>query len=247
MRGWLFPLLPIKRRIKQDTLQVPQIEHNGVLSTDGRFESIIGSDILGPGLMTDIGEYDSFLNVIVQTLWHLRAFREEFMSRSTSEHVHIGDPCVCELQEIFIALSVASANNEREAISSTPLRNALIKLDPDSNYFQEAHSYDASKILRTILDCLHASFTSCPVVSDAIQSPERKYAASSWGCGSDASIAHKHFGKDILEKMVCSNCGMESVERQYTSWMYGIHAISLRTIKACLTRSFSVIAKYVCM
>lgn len=59
------------------------------------------------------------------------------MSRSTSEHVHIGDPCVCELQEIFIALSVASANNEREAISSTPLRNALIKLDPDSNYFQE--------------------------------------------------------------------------------------------------------------
>lgn len=49
-----------------DTLQVPQIKHSGVLSTDGRFESIIGSDILGPGLRTDIGEYDSFLNVIVQ-------------------------------------------------------------------------------------------------------------------------------------------------------------------------------------
>lgn len=60
------------------------------------------------------------------------------MSRSSSEHVHIGDPCVvCALEEIFIALSVASANKQREAISSTSLRNAVIKLDPDRNLFQE--------------------------------------------------------------------------------------------------------------
>lgn len=60
------------------------------------------------------------------------------MSRSSSEHVHIGDPCVvCALKEIFIALSVASANKQREAISPTSLRNAVIKLDPDRNLFQE--------------------------------------------------------------------------------------------------------------
>lgn len=60
------------------------------------------------------------------------------MSRSTPEHVHIGDPCVvCELKEIFIALSEASANKEREAISTTSLRNGLIRLNPDTSIFRE--------------------------------------------------------------------------------------------------------------
>lgn len=77
-------------------------------------------------------------SVNIQTFWNLRKFREAFTSGATSEHVHIGDPCVvCALREIFIALSEASANKEREAISPTSLRNALIKLNPDSNIFRE--------------------------------------------------------------------------------------------------------------
>ena len=34
----------------------------------------------GPGLQNDPGEYNCFLNVIVQCLWHCTAFREAFLS-----------------------------------------------------------------------------------------------------------------------------------------------------------------------
>ena len=34
----------------------------------------------GPGLQNDPGEYNCFLNVIVQCLWHCTAFRDAFLS-----------------------------------------------------------------------------------------------------------------------------------------------------------------------
>ncbi|KAG5527415.1 hypothetical protein RHGRI_028338 [Rhododendron griersonianum] len=194
-----------KRRRKKDTLQasknlslakIPELEDDlGVLSTCSTLGTISGSDILNPGLRNDTGEYTCFVNVIVQTFWNLRKFREAFTSRATPKHVHIGDPCVvCALKEIFIALSEASANKEREAISPTSLRNALIKLNPDSNIFCEPHMYDTSEALAIVLDSLHKS---------AVGS---KCAEGSWDCGSDACIAHELFGMDILEKIICSNC-----------------------------------------
>lgn len=60
------------------------------------------------------------------------------MGKSSSEHVHVGDPCViCALYDIFIALSMATKNNRREAVAPTSLRVALSNLYPDSNFFQE--------------------------------------------------------------------------------------------------------------
>ncbi|KAF7130792.1 hypothetical protein RHSIM_Rhsim10G0031400 [Rhododendron simsii] len=194
-----------KRRRKKDTLQasknlplakIPELEDDlGVLSTCSTSGTISGSDILNPGLRNDTGEYTCFVNVIVQTFWNLRKFREAFVSRATPKHVHIGDPCVvCALKEIFTALSEASANKEKEAISPTSLRNALIKLNPDSNIFREPHMYDTSEVLAIVLDSLHKSTVGS------------KCAEGSWDCGSDACIAHELFGMDILEKIICSNC-----------------------------------------
>ena len=34
----------------------------------------------GPGLQNETGEYNCFLNVVVQCLWHCRAFRDAFLS-----------------------------------------------------------------------------------------------------------------------------------------------------------------------
>ncbi|KAF5961776.1 hypothetical protein HYC85_002985 [Camellia sinensis] len=103
----------------------------------------------------------------MQSLWHLRKFRDEFLSRPTSMHVHIGDSCVvCALHEIFNALDVASTNMTKEVVSPTNLRIALSKLSPDGNLFQEAQMNDASKVLKAILSFLHQSFTSGSAVSD---------------------------------------------------------------------------------
>ncbi|KAL5976676.1 hypothetical protein ACLOJK_021009 [Asimina triloba] len=118
------------------------------------------NDVVGTGLKNEIGEYNCFLNVIIQSLWNLRRFREEFMRTSSSLHVHVGDPCVvCALFDVFTSLSAASADTRREAISPTCLRLALSNLYPRSNFFQEAQMNDASEVLAVIFDCLHKSYT----------------------------------------------------------------------------------------
>ncbi|GFZ03656.1 ubiquitin carboxyl-terminal hydrolase-related protein [Actinidia rufa] len=108
-------------------------------------ENVNGADVYGAGLKNEVGEYNCFLNVIIQSLWHLRRFRDEFLARSTSEHVHVGDPCVtCALYDIFTALSMASADMQREAVAPTSLRIALSNLYPDSNFFQEVMCAESS-------------------------------------------------------------------------------------------------------
>ncbi|XP_028123701.1 uncharacterized protein LOC114320838 isoform X2 [Camellia sinensis] len=63
---------------------------------------VICATDLGPGLR-NVGENNCFINVIVQSLWHLRTFRGKFLRRSTSAHAHIKDPCiVCELHGISL-------------------------------------------------------------------------------------------------------------------------------------------------
>ncbi|KAI3454607.1 hypothetical protein Pfo_011270 [Paulownia fortunei] len=182
-----------------------------------------GMDTYGTGLKNEVGEYNCFLNVIIQSLWHLRRFRDEFLWRSSSEHVHVGDPCViCALYDIFIALSMASKDNRREAVAPTSLRVALSNLYPDSNFFQEGQMNDASEVLGVIFNCLHRSFTPASVASDT-ESVERNCTGS--------CIAHSIFGMDILERMNCYNCGLESRYLKYTSFFHNINASALRTMK----------------
>ncbi|CAL5366345.1 unnamed protein product [Camellia sinensis] len=80
---------------------------------------------LGSGLR-NVGENNCFINVIVQSLWHLRTFRGKFLRRSTPAHAHIKDPCiVCELHGIFTALREAKEGDD--AVSPTTSRIAQSK------------------------------------------------------------------------------------------------------------------------
>ena len=141
-------------------------EDSRVSSIEVAPNNVNGSDVYGTGLKNEVGEYNCFLNVIIQvvykyfmfylffftsqieickiffcklqSLWHLRRFREEFLSTSTSAHLHVGDPCVtCALYDIFIALNMASTDTRVQAVAPTSLRIALSNLYPDSNFFQE--------------------------------------------------------------------------------------------------------------
>ncbi|KAK2999837.1 hypothetical protein RJ639_022666 [Escallonia herrerae] len=115
------------------------------VSSDEVVKNVDEANVYGTGLKNEVGEYNCFLNVIIQSLWHLRQFRLEFLRRSTSGHVHVGDPCVvCALFDIFTALSMASTDTRREAVAPTSLRIALSNLYPDSNFFQEAMCPESS-------------------------------------------------------------------------------------------------------
>ncbi|KAA8530304.1 hypothetical protein F0562_005013 [Nyssa sinensis] len=210
--------------------KVSSKEDRGVLSTDATVQSMDGSDISVTGLRNDVGENNCFLNVIIQSLWHLRRFQHEFLSRSTSMHVHIGEPCVvCALYEIFKALNAASKDMQREAVAPTSLRVALSNLNADSNLFQLAQMNDASEVLGVIFDSLHQSFTSNCDVSDTVS--EESKSMGSWNCASKACIVHTLFGMDIFERMECSNCGVVSRKMKYTTFFHNINANALRTVK----------------
>ncbi|XP_052181152.1 uncharacterized protein LOC127794247 [Diospyros lotus] len=194
--------------------------------------------LYGTGLKNEVGEYNCFLNVIIQSLWHVSRFRDEFLGRSLPKHVHVGDPCVtCALYDIFTALSTASTDLQRETVAPTSLRSALSNLYPDSNFFQQAQMNDASEVLGVIFDCLHRSFTSSFSISDT-ESVESS-CTGSWDCLHSACIAHSLFGMDIFERMNCYNCGLESRRLKYTSFFHNINASALRTMKVmCEESSF---------
>ncbi|KAG9154712.1 hypothetical protein Leryth_014212 [Lithospermum erythrorhizon] len=209
----------------QKTPEIGDFSISEVTTEDGN-----GTDVYGTGLKNEVGEYNCFLNVIIQSLWHLRRFQAEFLKRLPSEHFHVGDPCVvCALYDIFTALSTATTDLRREAVAPTSLRIALSNLYPDSNFFQEGQMNDASEVLGVIFDCLHRSFTSVSAVSDT-ESVDGNYTGT-WDCINGACIAHTLFGMDIFEQMNCFNCGLESRHLKYTSFFHNINASSLRTMK----------------
>ncbi|XP_072980496.1 uncharacterized protein [Typha angustifolia] len=202
-----------------------------------------GKDVFGTGLRNAVGEYNCFLNVIIQSLWHLRRFRDEFL-KTSSLHMHVGNPCVvCALYEIFIALSKAS-KGQREAIAPTSLRIALSNLYPDSKFFQEKQMNDASEVLAVIFECLHKSYTSTS--SECDDESHESNSVGSWDCANNACIAHSLFGMDIDEQMNCYSCGLESRHLKYTSFFHNINANSLRTTKImCAESGFDELLKIV--
>ncbi|XP_027333611.1 uncharacterized protein LOC113848345 isoform X2 [Abrus precatorius] len=213
-----------------------QVDNVDFLPVENSTENVNGATLLGTGLKNEVGEYNCFLNVIIQSLWHLRRFRVEFLGRSRSEHDHVGNPCVvCSLYEIFTALDLASKDSRREAVAPTSLRIALSNLYPDSNFFQEAQMNDASEVLGVIFDCLHRSFTRGSTVSDA-ESVESN-CMGSWDCANGSCIAHSLFGMDIFEQMNCHHCGLESRHLKYTSFFHNINANALRTMKVMFPES----------
>ncbi|CAA2997770.1 Inactive ubiquitin carboxyl-terminal hydrolase 54 [Olea europaea subsp. europaea] len=224
---------------------LPEISYSGVSSIEVPSDGINWTDGYGTGLKNEIGEYNCFLNVIIQSLWHLRRFRDHFLRRSSLEHVHVGDPCViCALYDIFIALSKASVDTCREAVAPTSLRVALSNLYPESNFFQEGQMNDASEVLGVVFDCLHQSFTPPPSVSDT-ESVDSNCMGSS-DCTNGSCVAHTLFGMDVLERMNCYNCGLESRYLKYKSFFHNINASALRTMKVmCPETSFDELLNFV--
>nr|CAB3501918.1 unnamed protein product [Digitaria exilis] len=210
----------------------------GTISTSNETE------VYGAGLKNAAGEYNCFLNVIIQSLWHIKRFRYEFL-KTSSLHKHVEDPCaVCALYDIFIDLSKAS-KGQGEAVAPTSLRIALSKSYPNSKFFQEGQMNDASEVLGVIFECLHKSYTSRTVCH--VKSHE-KNSIGSWDCANISCIAHSLFGMDVYERMNCHDCKLESRRLKYTSFFHNINASSLRTAKMmCPNYSFDELLKVVVM
>ncbi|KAL6325268.1 hypothetical protein AAG906_023113 [Vitis piasezkii] len=188
---------------------------DSVLSPDQRgsqctFDDMNASDVHGTSLKKSLAQYDCFLDVIItQSLWHLRWFRFELQRRRKIPHAHAGNPCVfCSLCNTFTVLSLSPVCWKKNVVAPCLAKMALSDLYPDNIFFQEAQTNDVISILVGIFDCLHQSFSA----------PGEKYSGENWDCTSDECLAHTIIGMNLLERISCCYCGLESNE-QFTSFL----------------------------
>lgn len=130
------------------------------------------------GLSNSVGERNCFLNVVIQSLWHLQGFRhkflktcEEFMSAEAGAKP--GDTqseaVLSALYDVFTAYNAALEGDSSErVVESTSLREALSNVNDDK--FQMGLMDDAAEAHEAVLECLEKSWAGS--VTDSVFSLE---------------------------------------------------------------------------
>ena len=151
------------------------------------------------GLSNEVGENNCFLNVAIQTLWHLGPFRCEIQrmianktSPTSSEN---------ELMEALCDLFTQYEHTELSTLPPTELRKVLSGLFDHCGLGKIA---DANETLQAMLEKIHME---C--------SPE------------NPCLAHTVFGGLLLEQATCRSCGMTSEPKMRNNFMHYVYASEL--------------------
>eukprot|EP00775_Hariotina_reticulata_P010946 gene10946-11100_t len=102
------------------------------------------------GLANEAGEYNCFLNVVVQCLWSCRAFREQVVQLPEHERGH---PVVAALLRLFGQMQDAERGwqpgHDRVVVNPSELREAL----DQGTQFRRQEMNDANELLDTLYEC----------------------------------------------------------------------------------------------
>jgi len=110
------------------------------------------------GLKNGLGENNCFLNVVIQSLWHLKAFRTRFMEYQKHSHEDSTQEESCPFCALKIIFMHYQFGEEKE-IPPTLLRKALSILYKVQSKFQMGALNDAAEAHDALLTCLHNSIT----------------------------------------------------------------------------------------
>lgn len=115
------------------------------------------------GLSNSPGVYNCFLNAIVQSLWHLPAFRRALLAVTPADlqrHAANGNASarvLISLRAIFEDLSVpGSAKGADEALQK-PVSPQLLREALGGSRFEHGDMHDAAEVLGELFDRLHAA------------------------------------------------------------------------------------------
>ncbi|KAL5203779.1 hypothetical protein ABZP36_008650 [Zizania latifolia] len=170
-----------------------------------------------------------FSHFIIQTLWNLRPFRDDFLKRPPAcfQSSHDGS-CVADLlYEIFSACE--KNDQQRIAYSLTSLKISLCKIVNDNDIFQKlrAGKSFAYEILAIVLKGLHMSEASLHFCfDDKIQGK----VANPIICEDCICRVHDLFGMRFLVQMSC-RCGERFDEKEYTTVFHKLDVGSPQTTK----------------
>lgn len=110
------------------------------------------------GLKNGLGENNCFLNVVIQSLWHLKAFRTKFNNAQNHSHPTPvqEDACpFCALKLIFAQYQFG----EEQELPPTLLRKAMSQLFKAQSRYQMGSFEDAAEAHDAILNSLHLCVT----------------------------------------------------------------------------------------
>ncbi|KAK9809101.1 hypothetical protein WJX72_009369 [[Myrmecia] bisecta] len=168
-----------------------------------------------PGLQNATGEYNCFLNVIIQCLWHCSDFRDRLMQ--WDPQLAQGNDVVAALVDLFHAFAEEAAERrepanlkEHQVVAPTALREALSAL-PSQN-FRMGEMNDASEVLLAL-------YGSLELVKDAA------------GRALGLDLVNRSFGLEVSESVHCPDCSLETHKTSYTQYFYNVSATALRLVK----------------
>eukprot|EP01012_Entosiphon_sulcatum_P012508 TRINITY_DN17854_c0_g1_i1.p1 TRINITY_DN17854_c0_g1~~TRINITY_DN17854_c0_g1_i1.p1 ORF type:complete len:652 (-),score=55.57 TRINITY_DN17854_c0_g1_i1:8-1963(-) len=160
------------------------------------------------GLKNEPGANNCFLNVILQSFFHLRCFVEAFKSRR--EHVCKRDGkhhCIfCALKQLFEQHLRADDSSN---MPPNAVREALSSLFSEADRFQLNQMDDAAEAFDALLQTLHESE----------QVPKDKEGNCYPPC-----FVHQTFGLNVSEQCECHHCGEVSEPLIYWSFVYWVSA-----------------------
>ncbi|KAL7997988.1 putative PDZ domain, Zinc finger, RanBP2-type, ubiquitin specific protease domain, PDZ superfamily [Plasmopara halstedii] len=193
------------------------------------------------GLSNEIGANNCFLNVIIQSLWHVRSCRalismgdHAVHHRCGGQHTNAGSvrtqtitPCLlCELEQIFIMYQFA----EQPVLDVERVRLAL------GDKFALGAMNDATETLEAILDALHydtfnqmllqrrknSSAIGMTNIADEM-SASLQIDASAIICEPQC-VAHRLFQMNLMELKICASCGHTAEPIMNTDFLYRVYA-----------------------
>uniref|UniRef100_K3WCM2 USP domain-containing protein n=1 Tax=Globisporangium ultimum (strain ATCC 200006 / CBS 805.95 / DAOM BR144) TaxID=431595 RepID=K3WCM2_GLOUD len=201
------------------------------------------------GLSNELGENNCFLNVIIQSLWHVRSCRVLISMGDHAVHHRCGGkitkagqaspatgtkntPCLlCELEQIFILYQFS----EEPVLEVDRVRVAL------SDVFALGDMNDATETLEAILDALHwdtlnrmltirhgkdnvPEYHNHQHTGDLSQSMMED--ASAIVCEPQC-IAHLVFQMNMMELKICTQCGETTEPLMNADFLYRVYAQEL--------------------
>ncbi|KAL4433821.1 hypothetical protein ABPG75_000262 [Micractinium tetrahymenae] len=188
--------------------------HGGVLQ--GSWRAPLGAlavqraqQLALPGLRNALGEYNCFLNAVVQCLWRCAAFRQQVLGWPSS--FFEAHPVVLALRRLFEQLgqqeaaaagagSAAAAAAIRRVVDPTQLRVALS--GASERTFRLGEMNDAGEVLLTIYESIQA-------VEQAQHLPSSMEAV---------------VGLPVQEGVYCPTCELASHKTSYTQYFYNAQA-----------------------
>eukprot|EP00736_Rhodelphis_marinus_P006431 Rmarinus@m.16478 len=172
------------------------------------------------GLRNKPGDNNCFLNVVIQGLWHLQLFKEQFLA---SDHRHKteaeGEACLtCCLQAIFADYQYG----EDAVVEPSAMRQVFARLYRHLDRFQLRKTADASEAMDSVLSTLHQEISKgvepCP-----------------------PCLVHSCFSIEVCEQIHCSHCKESSEPVTSSAFQYFLPVITVEQSVEHALRSRCVI------